>query len=109
MLGVGQPELLVILFVVLLFFGPSSLPKLSRTVGESAAALRDGFTDGENDKWFKDIANEVTGSAKEFKQGLIGLTGISQTTDQPTEAAPTATETQPDGYGEQGYGKNEST
>lgn len=70
MFGIGQPELIVIVFILLLFFGSSSLPKLSRTLGESFRALRDGFTDGKNDKSLKDIAQEVTGTAGEIKRGL---------------------------------------
>ncbi len=72
MFGIGQPELLVIIFILLLFFGPSRLPKLSKTLGESAGALRDGFTDGKNDKSLKDITEEVTSSAREVKESLVG-------------------------------------
>lgn len=73
MLGIGQPELLVILFIVLLFFGPTRLPKLSKTLGESAKALRDGFTDGQNDKSFKEITQEVADSAREIKRDIYQL------------------------------------
>ena len=67
MFGIGQSELLVIFFIVLLFFGPSRLPKLSKTLGESAKALREGFTGGKNDKSLKDITKEVSSSAHEIK------------------------------------------
>ena len=70
MFGIGQPELIVIIFILLLFFGSSSLPKLSRTLGESVGALRDGFTDGKNDKSIKEIAQEVSGTAGEIKRGI---------------------------------------
>ena len=70
MFGIGQAELIVILFIVLLFFGPTRLPKLSKTLGESARSLRDGFTGGKNDKSLKDITQEVTSSAREIKQGI---------------------------------------
>lgn len=73
MFGIGQPELLIILFILLLFFGPSRLPKLSKTLGKSARALRDGFTDGKNDKSLKDITQEVTSSAREIKNGINGV------------------------------------
>src|ERR1035437_5848423 len=71
MFGIGQPELLVILFILLLFFGPSRLPKLSKNLGESAKALRDGFTGGKNDKSLKDITEEVTSSAREIRKGIF--------------------------------------
>ena len=70
MFGIGQPELIIIIFILLLFFGPTRLPKLSKTLGESARTLKDGFTDGKNDKSLKDIAKEVSSSAQEIKQGI---------------------------------------
>lgn len=36
-------ELIIILVVVLLLFGPSQLPKLAKTFGKSAKALKDGM------------------------------------------------------------------
>ena len=95
MFGIGQPELIIIIFILLLFFGPSRLPKLSKTLGESARSLRDGFTGGQNDKSLKDITEEVTSSARRIKKGIIEV----KQAPQPAEGG---------GYGEQGYGKEES-
>lgn len=39
----GLPELIVILLIVLLLFGSSRLPKLSRSIGQSIRELREGF------------------------------------------------------------------
>ena len=41
----GGPEVIVILVVVLLLFGASRLPKLARSIGESARELRAGMKD----------------------------------------------------------------
>lgn len=103
MFGIGQPELIVIIFILLLFFGPSRLPKLSKTLGESARALRDGFTDGKNDKSLKDITQEVTSSAREIKKGITEVRG-TQLYDT-TEIKDTAPLTETHGYGKHGYGK----
>lgn len=84
MLGIGQPELLIILFVLLLFFGPSRLPKLSKTLGKSAGELRDGFTGGKNDKSIRDITQEVAGSAKEIKKGINEVKATSSGEQEPT-------------------------
>ena len=40
----GLPELIIILLIVLLLFGSTRLPKLSRSIGESFRELREGFT-----------------------------------------------------------------
>jgi sec-independent protein translocase protein TatA len=45
----GLPELIVILVILLLLFGSTRLPKLSRSIGQSAKELRDGF-DGKGSK-----------------------------------------------------------
>lgn len=39
----GFPELIIILLIVLLLFGGTRLPKLSRSIGESLKNLREGF------------------------------------------------------------------
>lgn len=70
MFGLGLPELLIILAVVLLFFGVKRLPGLSKNLGESGRALKDGFTDGKNDKSLKDIAKEVGSSAQKIRKGV---------------------------------------
>ena len=43
----GVPELLIILVVVLLIFGPKNLPKLGSAIGKSVKSLREGMTSDE--------------------------------------------------------------
>jgi Tat protein translocase TatB subunit len=46
MLNIGAPELLVIVVVALLVFGPNRLPELARNVGKAVGEVRrvaDGF------------------------------------------------------------------
>ena len=45
-LGMGTPELLIILVVVLLIFGPKNLPKLGSAIGKSMKVLREGLGSG---------------------------------------------------------------
>ena len=48
-LGLGVPELLIILVVVLLIFGPKNLPKLGSALGKTVKNLRDGMGAGQKE------------------------------------------------------------
>ncbi|MDO4290596.1 MAG: twin-arginine translocase TatA/TatE family subunit [Eggerthellaceae bacterium] len=48
-LGMGVPELVVILIIVLLIFGPKNLPKLGNAIGKGIKGLRKGMEDGESE------------------------------------------------------------
>ena len=52
MWGLGFPELLVILVIALLVFGPSRLPEVGSFLGKSLRAFRDSLDqhDGDDDK-----------------------------------------------------------
>lgn len=56
-LGMGVPELVIILIVVLLIFGPKNLPKLGSAIGKGIKSLRKGMEDEEDDK--KEEAEEA--------------------------------------------------
>lgn len=40
--GLGTPELLIILAVVLILFGPKRLPQLGKSLGKTMKAIREG-------------------------------------------------------------------
>lgn len=46
MFGIGMGELVIILVILLLLFGAAKLPKLAKSIGESAGELQKGFSQG---------------------------------------------------------------
>lgn len=47
---IGLTELLVILLIVLLFFGPKNIPKLFKSLGEGMKSFKDAQKNGDNKK-----------------------------------------------------------
>ena len=45
----GIPELLVILFIIILIFGASRLPDIGRGLGKGIRNFKDATTEGRND------------------------------------------------------------
>jgi sec-independent protein translocase protein TatA len=72
-LGLGLPELVIILAIVLLLFGSSRLPKLSRSLGESAKELKDAYSGGEGEKSMSEIAKEAGASARQLRSSVNEL------------------------------------
>lgn len=66
-LGLGVPELVVILIVVLLIFGPKNLPKLGKAIGQSVKGLREGMG---GDKAFEEeeVVEEADEKAEKVEQ-----------------------------------------
>ena len=47
MAGLGAPELIIILVVVLVLFGGTRLPKLAKSLGEASKEFKKGVSDDE--------------------------------------------------------------
>lgn len=50
MLGLGAPELIIVLLIVLLLFGGAKLPKLARSLGEASREFKKGVDEKDKDK-----------------------------------------------------------
>ena len=74
-LGMGVPELLIILVVVLLIFGPKHLPKLGSAIGTTVKNLREGLTSDEDEDEDEDIVDmeeeEEAPSKKTLKTATV--------------------------------------
>ena len=59
----GATELIVILLIVLVLFGPKQLPKLSKMFGNSIKNFKEGMQEDDEDK--KEIKKTETGEASD--------------------------------------------
>ena len=50
MFGLGAPELLIVLVVILLLFGGAKLPKLARSLGQAQKEFKEGIAEGSAEK-----------------------------------------------------------
>ena len=67
-LGLGVPELLVILLVALIIFGPKNLPKLGSAIGKTVKNVREGMEEGSDDK---DVAKAKKSSSSENVEEVV--------------------------------------
>lgn len=78
MFDVGGAELLVIIFAVLLFFGPRRLPDVARTIGKGMAYLRRAQSEFQRN--LHGISDEIESAAS--------LNNVTKHSNPPTNAPP---------------------
>ena len=76
-LGMGMPELLIILAVILLIFGPKNLPKLGGAIGKTVKNLREGMGCGDKNIFEADDEEEVI---EEVEEPVKKTTAAKKTT-----------------------------
>ncbi len=74
-LGLGVPELVIILVVVLLIFGPKNLPKLGASLGKTVKSLREGMA---FDKKDDECAEEVVESGEDEPAPAAATAGATE-------------------------------
>ena len=83
-LGMGMPELLIILAVILLIFGPKNLPKLGSALGKTVKNLRDGM--GGGDKAIEEVDDAEEVEEVEEEQPVKKTTTARKTTTTKKKA-----------------------
>lgn len=76
-LGMGMPELLIILAVILLIFGPKNLPKLGGAIGKTVKNLSEGMGGGDKNIVEADDEEEVI---EEVEEPVKKTTAAKKTT-----------------------------
>ena len=76
-LGIGGPELLLILLIFFIFFGPSKLPEIAGMIGKAMRKLKQASA--EMNKNLQEIADEVKEeTGKEANSTVSGSTGLTK-------------------------------
>ena len=60
----GTTELIVILIVVIIIFGPTQIPKLTKMFGKSVKSFKDGLDETEEDVADEPKKNRISKAAK---------------------------------------------
>lgn len=68
-MNLGPLELVVILGVALLIFGPKNLPKLGKSLGQTVKNVREGMESGDDDE-AKKVA-EVVAEDSDAEEGVV--------------------------------------
>lgn len=68
-LGLGVPELAIILIVVLLIFGPKNLPKLGSAIGKGVKSLREGIGGDKDDAKEEVVEEAVVEKVEQLESG----------------------------------------
>ena len=74
--GLGVPELLIILVVVLIIFGPKHLPKLGESLGKTVKNIREGMA-----------STDSSSEPAKAEPAKIEATDVVETTEEPADAA----------------------
>ncbi len=87
--GLGMPELLIILALALLIFGPKHLPKLGKSLGRTIKGFRDGLGSD------KDVVKEVETEEQPKRKKKAAAKKLEAPKDAESEKAEATDENEP--------------
>jgi len=82
--GIGLPEMIVILVVALLIFGPKKLPEIGRSLGQAINSFKAGA---------KEFENEFKREASKLEEGVKVSTYESESEPEKVVNVSSATDT----------------
>jgi sec-independent protein translocase protein TatA len=93
--GIGGPEMMMIMFIVLLLFGANKMPELAKGLGKSVREFKKAAS-GVEDEVRRAMAEHEEPVPKKFPTHPPGATSqlpgtVQQATPAPTTATPLAT------------------
>jgi sec-independent protein translocase protein TatA len=74
---IGLPELLILLVVVLLVFGPKRLPEMGRSLGKGMREFKDSVTGNDKDDEPSSPAH-ITAAPHDVSEGSVSEGSVSQ-------------------------------
>ncbi|MCY7334142.1 MAG: TatA/E family twin arginine-targeting protein translocase [Pseudanabaena sp. CAN_BIN31] len=79
--GIGLPEMILIMLVALLIFGPKKLPEIGRSMGKAIKGFQDAS---------REFESEFKREADRLEQTQVTSTKTSEEVEAPAVAAPIA-------------------
>lgn len=70
-LGMGPLELVIVVAIVLVIFGPKNLPKLGSALGKTVKSVREGLDDSSDDTNKKDEKSKSSAKSQEAEDVVV--------------------------------------
>jgi sec-independent protein translocase protein TatA len=73
--NIGGGEMLVILLLILIFFGPKKFPEIGKSIGRGIREFRNAMRDVQEELKIPDLKSDIEQTKSKLREGM-GLNGI---------------------------------